>query len=103
MTEVHLYRLTIYARPALPTNQLAVMHHGYQITAGAFSDSAYHTQHYGCDVHIATLHVTTDEAQCLQKELGLMLQDSIGEPEELDDIKMTEQRRLLGIKNPLLT
>jgi len=35
----------------------------------------------------------------LQVELGLTLQDGIGEPVELDDIRMTEQRRLLGVKH----
>lgn len=39
------------------------------------------------------------EAQVLQAELGLALQDGMGEPGELDDIRMTEQRRLLGIKS----
>ncbi|MEG0198705.1 MAG: hypothetical protein RR676_16325, partial [Acinetobacter sp.] len=57
------------------------------------------TQHYGCAVYIATLQVTADEAQVLQAELGLALQDGMGEPGELDDIRMTEQRRLLGIKS----
>lgn len=43
--------------------------------------------------------MTAEEAQCLQVELGLTMQDGIGEPGELDDIRMTEQRRLLGIKD----
>ncbi|MGT3194109.1 hypothetical protein [Yersinia enterocolitica] len=31
-----------------------------------------------------------EEAKCLQVELGLTMQDGIGEPGELDDIRMTE-------------
>jgi len=116
VTEVHFDGLVIYARPALPSYQLAVMRHGSQIilrgnelvlsrvrhiSGEAFRLFVLDTQHYGCAVYIATLQVTSDEAQCLQTELGLMLQDGIGEPGELDDIKMIEQRRLLGIKNTL--
>lgn len=116
VTEVHLNGLVIYARPGLPSYQLTVMRHGCQITlrgnelvlsrvrhisGEAFRLFVLDTQHYGCAVYIATLYVTSDEAQCLQTELGLILQDGIGEPGELDDIKMTEQRRLLGIKNIL--
>lgn len=116
VTEVHLDGLVIYARPALPSYQLTVMRHGCQITlrgnelvlarvrhinGEAFRLFVLDTQHYGCAVYIATLHVTSGEAQRLQAELGLMLKDGVGEPKELDDIKMTEQRRLLGIENAL--
>lgn len=114
MREVHLDGMVIYARPALPSYQLAVMRHGCQITLRGnelvlsrvrhLSGEAYRlfvldTEHYGCAVYIATLYVTAEEAQCLQVELGLTMQDGIGEPGELDDIRMTEQRRLLGIKD----
>ena len=115
VTEVHLDGLMIYARPALPSYHLKVMRHGCQITlrgnelvlsqvrhisGEAFRLFVLDTQHYGCAVYIATLHVTSDEALCLQTELGLVLQDGIGEPGELDDIRMTEQRRLLGKRTP---
>ena len=114
MTEVHLDGMVIYARPALPSYQLTVMRHGCQITlrgnelvlsrvrhlsGEAFRLFVLDTEHYGCAVYIATLYVTADEALCLQAKLGLTLQDGIGEPGELDDIRMTEQRRLLSIKN----
>ncbi|MEG0869933.1 MAG: hypothetical protein RSG77_23275 [Hafnia sp.] len=114
ITEVHLEGMVIYAKPALPSYQLAVMRQGCQITlrgnelilsrvrhisGEAFRLFVLDTQHYGCAVYIATLQVTADEAQVLQAELGLALQDGMGEPGELDDIRMTEQRRLLGIKS----
>ncbi|MBI0278630.1 hypothetical protein I6H07_23175 (plasmid) [Hafnia alvei] len=114
VTEIHLDGLVIYARPALPSYQLTVIRNECQITlrgnelilsrvrhlsGEAFRLFVLDTQHYGCAVYIATLYVTSDEAQCLQAELGLTLQDGIGEPGELDDIRMIEQRRLLGIKN----
>jgi len=114
VTQVHLDGMVIYARSALPSYQLSVMRHGCQITlrgnelvlsrvrhlsGEAFRLFVLDTEHYGCAVYIATLYVTADEAQCLQVELGLTLQDGIGEPVELDDIRMTEQRRLLGVKH----
>ncbi|MEG2992551.1 MAG: hypothetical protein RR818_14595, partial [Citrobacter sp.] len=76
ITEVHLEGMVIYAKPALPSYQLAVMRQGCQITlrgnelilsrvrhisGEAFRLFVLDTQHYGCAVYIATLQVTADE------------------------------------------